>query len=102
MSAVSDWIDIDPQRMGGVPCVRGTRVPAFQVVRLLGCCSDEEIVESYPTVPVAAVAAIRAEVGERCSYCDDTGDVHRPDGEWLGTCGCPAGDGRFAEGGDQP
>lgn len=25
---------------------------------------------------------------ERCPYCDDTGDVHRTDGEWLGTCTC--------------
>lgn len=23
----------------------------------------------------------------RCVYCDGTGDVHRPDGEWLGECG---------------
>ena len=25
---------------------------------------------------------------QRCSYCDDTGDVHRADGEWLGKCTC--------------
>lgn len=24
----------------------------------------------------------------RCQYCDGTGDVHRADGEWLGTCHC--------------
>jgi hypothetical protein len=23
-----------------------------------------------------------------CKYCDDTGDVHRADGEWLGECNC--------------
>lgn len=23
-----------------------------------------------------------------CPHCDDTGDVHRADGEWLGSCGC--------------
>lgn len=28
---------------------------------------------------------------ERCPYCDDTGDVHSIDGEWRGTCNCPAG-----------
>lgn len=28
----------------------------------------------------------------RCPHCDDTGDVHRFDGEWLGVCFCPAGD----------
>lgn len=27
----------------------------------------------------------------RCEYCDGTGDVHSIDGEWRGTCICPAG-----------
>lgn len=26
----------------------------------------------------------------RCEHCDGTGDVHRADGEWLGTCTCAA------------
>lgn len=26
-----------------------------------------------------------------CEYCDGTGDVHSLDGEWRGTCDCPAG-----------
>lgn len=26
-----------------------------------------------------------------CQYCDGTGDVHRGDGQWLGSCTCPAG-----------
>lgn len=29
--------------------------------------------------------------GGRCGYCDDTGDVHSPDGQWRGSCSCPAG-----------
>jgi hypothetical protein len=28
---------------------------------------------------------------ERCPTCNDSGDVHRMDGEWLGVCDCPAG-----------
>ena len=42
----------------------------------------------------AALAALRsmpAEPVKRCPYCDDTGDVHSIDGEWRGTCKCPAG-----------
>lgn len=32
---------------------------------------------------------IRADlVTARCSSCDATGDVHQPDGEWLGECDC--------------
>ena len=27
----------------------------------------------------------------RCEYCDDTGYVSSLDGEWRGTCSCPAG-----------
>jgi hypothetical protein len=27
----------------------------------------------------------------RCPNCDDTGDVHRADGEWLGRCNCATG-----------
>lgn len=27
-----------------------------------------------------------------CAHCDDTGDVHRADGEYLGRCACPAGE----------
>ncbi|MGH8334999.1 MAG: hypothetical protein ACRES0_31890, partial [Pseudomonas sp.] len=23
-----------------------------------------------------------------CTYCGDSGDVHRADGEWLGECNC--------------
>ncbi|HKF95126.1 MAG TPA: hypothetical protein VKB96_11120 [Gammaproteobacteria bacterium] len=37
----------------------------------------------------AALAALTpADAGNRCPHCDDTGDVHRADGEWLGECDC--------------
>lgn len=35
--------------------------------------------------------ALGVEVEIRCPHCDDTGDVHRADGEWLGRCTCLAG-----------
>ena len=25
---------------------------------------------------------------DHCRYCDGTGDVHSPDGEWRGECNC--------------
>lgn len=45
---------------------------------------------------VAALDSRAGDAGEdhnggRCPGCDGTGDVHRIDGEWLGTCHCPAG-----------
>lgn len=36
------------------------------------------------------------EVEPSCPYCDGTGDVHSPTGEWRGICKCPAGSGRCA------
>lgn len=53
---------------------------------------------------VAALSALRsmpAEPVKRCPYCDDTGDVHSIDGEWRGTCKCPAGQPQQAEGCDE-
>lgn len=36
-------------------------------------------------------AAVDRALAPPCEYCDDTGDVHSADGEWRGTCVCPAG-----------
>ena len=41
--------------------------------------------------PAQVRALLAAGVDERCPHCDGTGDVHRPDGTWAGTCTCPAG-----------
>ncbi|MDH6279509.1 DUF433 domain-containing protein [Prescottella agglutinans] len=62
---MSEWIESHPGKLGGIPCVRGTRVPVDHVVNLMVDCTDQEIVSFYPTVPVAAVAAIRAEGGDQ-------------------------------------
>jgi uncharacterized protein (DUF433 family) len=42
-------ISVDPQIMGGVPCVRGTRIPVAMLVRMVadGTMSDE-LLEEYP------------------------------------------------------
>jgi uncharacterized protein (DUF433 family) len=44
--------------MGGVPCVRGLRIPVATVLRLLvGGYSDVEIVAEYPDLRVEDVRA---------------------------------------------
>lgn len=63
LSVAGDWIESHPGKLGGIPCIFGTRVPVDQIVNLLVDCTDEEIVSCYPTVPVEAVAALRAEGG---------------------------------------
>lgn len=41
--------------------------------------------------PIAARLTAQQPAEQRCEYCDGTGDVHSLDGEWRGTCDCPAG-----------
>jgi uncharacterized protein (DUF433 family) len=44
-----DRITVDPDQMGGVPCVRGLRVPVATVLRMLaGGMSEREILADYP------------------------------------------------------
>lgn len=50
----------DPRRMGGIPCVYGTRVPVDDVLRLISECTDEETSWYYPSVTPAQVARLRA------------------------------------------
>lgn len=42
-------ITTDPRKMGGVPCIRGLRVPVATVVGMVAeGMSTEEILEGYP------------------------------------------------------
>jgi len=44
-----DRITIDPDVMGGVPCIRGLRIPVSMIIRLLASGkSIKEILEDYP------------------------------------------------------
>ncbi len=42
-------ITVDPNQMGGVPCLRGLRIPVATVVAMVADgMSDEEILRAYP------------------------------------------------------
>jgi len=42
-------ITIDPKQMGGVPCIRGLRIPVATVVAMVADgMSEEEILQAYP------------------------------------------------------
>jgi uncharacterized protein (DUF433 family) len=63
-------ITVDPDRMGGVPCIRGLRFPVATVVAMVADgMSTEEIVAEHPDLEAADVAAslryAAAVVGER-------------------------------------
>lgn len=42
-------ITIDPRQMGGVPCIRGLRIPVATVVAMVADgMTEEQILEAYP------------------------------------------------------
>ncbi|HNS40050.1 MAG: DUF433 domain-containing protein [Anaerolineae bacterium] len=42
-------ITINPKQMGGVPCIRGLRIPVATVVGMVADgMSDQEILDAYP------------------------------------------------------
>lgn len=46
-------ITVDPNQMGGVPCIRGLRIPVATVLRMLaGGMSEAEILGEYPDLEV--------------------------------------------------
>ena len=63
-------ITVDPAQMGGVPCIRGLRIPVATVVGLVAQgMTETQIVEEYPDLEVAdvrqALAYAAAAVDER-------------------------------------
>ena len=50
---VFDRVNIDHQIMGGVPCIRGTRIPVATVVGMVADgMAEEEIVSEFPQLSV--------------------------------------------------
>jgi uncharacterized protein (DUF433 family) len=50
----------NPDILGGMPCVRGTRVPAMTIVAYIrDGYSDFEIFHHYPSLPLDGVEAVR-------------------------------------------
>lgn len=54
-----DRITIEPDKMGGVPCIRGLRLPVETVVRMLaeGMTADE-ILDAYPYLEPDDIAQV--------------------------------------------
>ena len=43
------WITVKPDQMGGVPCIRGLRIPVATVIGMVAeGMSHEEILKAYP------------------------------------------------------
>jgi uncharacterized protein (DUF433 family) len=53
-----DRITIDPHQMGGVPCIRGLRIPVATVIGLLADgMTEAEIIDAYPDLEPADIPA---------------------------------------------
>jgi uncharacterized protein (DUF433 family) len=49
-------ITVNPEQMGGLPCMRGLRIPVAAVVEMVSeGMSDAEILEDYPDLEVADI-----------------------------------------------
>jgi uncharacterized protein (DUF433 family) len=67
-----DRITVNPNQMGGVPCIRGIRIPVATVLRMLaGGMTEPEIIADYPDLQIedireclrfAAVSAMEREL----------------------------------------
>jgi uncharacterized protein (DUF433 family) len=56
-----EWITVNPKQMGGVPCIRGQRIPVATVVGMVADgMSVEQIVNELPSLePEDVQAALR-------------------------------------------
>ncbi len=54
-------VTIDPEIMGGVPCIRGLRIPVATVLQMLADgMSNNEILKAYPDLELEDIwAALR-------------------------------------------
>lgn len=51
MEDTIDRIVIDPEVLAGKPVIKGTRIPVYLIVELLGCgMTEKEILNQYPTL----------------------------------------------------
>ena len=59
----------------------------------LSACDCRNSVDDcdYPDCKAGRAAQAAHASAARCPYCDGTGDVHTPTGEWRGSCICEAG-----------
>lgn len=49
-------ITVDPEQMGGVPCIRGLRIPVSTVLRMLaGGMAETQILHEYPDLENADI-----------------------------------------------
>lgn len=66
---MSERITVDPERMGGVPCIRDVRIPVATVLRRLseGDRHVDDILAEYPDLTEADIRAALLYAADRVS-----------------------------------
>ena len=58
MPLTASWIESSPDRCGGDPCIRETRIPVWVLVNVRRSgWSDEQVLNAYPTLTLADLDA---------------------------------------------
>lgn len=58
-------ITVNPNQMGGVPCIRGLRIPVATVVGMIAdCMSEKDILKAFPDLE-------RADIQEALQYASE-------------------------------
>jgi uncharacterized protein (DUF433 family) len=68
-------IVIDPELWGGVPCIRGTRIPVYVVLENLEGHTFDEIIADYPSL---TPETIRAAIQFAADVCGSDIDARTP------------------------
>ena len=66
---VADRITVEPDKLGGKPCIRGLRFPVRDLLELLANgVSVEEILQDYPSLEAEDIPAVLSYAAERLSH----------------------------------
>ena len=66
---VFQYISSDPEIMHGKPCVKGTRIPVWLVVGMLGDGeSEKEIIKNYPSLTDQTIKACLKYASFMCEF----------------------------------
>ena len=76
-------ITVNPEQMGGVPCIRGLRIPVATVVGMMADgMSEAEILEAYPDLEQADLRECLCPEGA----AENSPAIHRWDSDTQSRC----------------
>ncbi len=69
MEEIYKHISSDPEILHGKPCIKGTRIPVYLIVSLIGeVVSIEDIIKDYPSLTSENIKAAIKYSAKLCEY----------------------------------